>query len=205
MQKVLVSGGKGDIAQAIAKLLREQGIYEVVTPGKDEMDVTSIESVDKYVKNYVPDILVNNAGYVVPNSIKNSNIESEHRAIEINLFGTFNCAGAVLKYNPNAIIINIGSSAATKIHGTWSSYCAAKAGVVMASQCWAADGVKCICVSPGRAATKMRKSLYAVEDPDTLMKPADFAQIVYKAIKGEYPNGTHINVNVNNVKGLING
>ena len=205
MQKVLITGGNGDIAQAIAHLLKSTGKYETFTPGKDILDVTSIASVNKYMENCTPDILVNNAGYVVPNSIKNSNIESEKKAFDINLFGTFNCTAAVLKKNPKAIIINIGSSAATKVHGTWSSYCSAKAGVVMATKCWAEDGVQCICVSPGRALTKMRKSLYANEDPNTLLKPDDFAQIVFKAIKGEYPNGSHINVNVNNVKELING
>lgn len=73
----------------------------------------------------------------------------------------------------------------------------------MATRCWAEDGKNCICVSPGRTATKMRRGLYPNEDQATLMNAEDFAQVVIYAIEGKYPNGAHINVNINNVKNLI--
>lgn len=204
MKKVLITGGQGDIAQAIAKKLRNQGEYEVRTPGKDEMDVTDTDAVKQFVEKFVPDILINNAGYVFPQTIKDCDIEKEKRALDINLFGTFNCTSAVLKRNKDAKIINIGSSAATKVHGTWSSYCAAKSAVVMATKCWAEDGVYAVCVSPGRTATKMRSGLYPEEDKSTLLKPDDFATIVLYAIEGKYTPGEHINVNLQNVEDLLN-
>lgn len=203
MKKVLITGGDGDIAKAIERKLQQFQQYEIRTPGKSELDVTNIESVTEYVSFWTPDILINNAGYVVPQSIAGCDIKKEKKTIDINLFGTFNCTAAVLSKNPGAQIINIGSSAATKLHGTWASYCAAKAAVVMATQCWAEDGFNCICVSPGRTATKMRKKLYPNENQSTLMCTDDFAQIVLYAIQGKYPSGTHLNVNVDNVKELI--
>lgn len=203
MKRVLITGGNGDIAQAIAQKLTELGGYEIRTPGRTEMDVTSVESVEAYVSQWVPDVLINNAGYVFPQSISDCDITKEKNSIDINLFGVFNCSAAVLKRNPAAHIVNIGSSAATKIHGTWSSYCATKAAVVMATQCWAEDGVSCVCVSPGRAATKMRRGLYPNEDQSTLMKTTDFAQVIAYAVQGKYPNGAHLNVNVNNVQSFI--
>lgn len=203
MKKVLITGGNGDIAKAIAKKLLCDGEYEVRTPGKEELNVTDIAGVEKYAGEYTPDILINNAGYVLPQPISECNLESTKIAIDVNLFGTFNCAAAVLKRNKGAIIINIGSSAATKVHGTWSSYCAAKAGVVMATQCWAEDGIKALCISPGRTATKMRKGLYPDEDINTLLKPDDFAQIVMYALQGKYKWGSHINVNIENVGELL--
>lgn len=203
MEKVLITGGEGDIAQAIAKKLLNKGEYDIKTPGKRELDVTDIAAVTQFVKNFVPDILINNAGYVLPQSIKNCDIESERKAFDINLFGIFNCTAAVLKENKNARIINIGSSAATKVHGTWSSYCAAKAAVVMATKCWAEDGVYTVCLSPGRTATKMRRGLYPQEDQNTLLKPEDFATIVLYAVEGKYASGEHINVNLQNVGELI--
>lgn len=203
MVKVLITGGEGDIAGAIAELLRRSGQYEVKTPGKRELDVTDIESVARYVDAWFPDILINNAGYVIPQSIYDCDVNGEKRSLDINLFGTFNCTAAVLKRNDKAQIINIGSSAATKAHGTWASYCAAKAAVVMATKCWAELGVNCICISPGRTATKMRKALYPEEDRTTLMDPADFARIVLYALQGKYKNGSNIDVNVGNVKELI--
>ncbi len=205
LKKVLITGGQGDIAQAIEKkLLSFENQYEVRRPGKGEMDVTSVRSVTDYLDDFVPDVLINNAGYVLPQSIKDCNIESEKKTFEINLFGTFNCASAVLSKNKNVKIINIGSSAATKIHGTWSSYCSAKAAVVMATKCWAEDGIDAVCLSPGRTATKMRKGLYPNEDQKTLLNPDDFAVIVLYAIQGKYASGEHINVNLQNVEELIN-
>lgn len=197
----VITGGKGDIAQAIKKRIESE--YTVYTPGKEELDVTDIASVDSYFRGKNVDLLVNNAGYVVPMSIAGCDIESEKKAIEINLFGVFNCTRSVLSGNRYAKIINIGSSAATKVHGTWSSYCASKAGVVMATMCWAADGVDVVCVSPGRTATKMRRGLYPDEDPGTLLKPDDFAAVVYKAIHGCYERGRNIDVNISNVEELL--
>ncbi len=203
MRKVLITGGQGDIAKAIGKRLAADGNFEVRTPGRRELDVTSIESARNYVENFTPDVLVNNAGYVFPQSLRGCDAERLQEAIAVNLFGVFNCAAAVLARNPKAQIINIGSSAATKIHGTWSSYCASKAGVVMATECWAEDGINAVCISPGRTMTKMRRGLYPGEDQSTLLNPADFAEIVYFAIQGRYPPGSHINVNLQNVGELI--
>ena len=149
-------------------------------------------------------ILINNAGYVLPYSIGSCDLYSEKRAIDINLFGTFNCTAAALKRNPHIKIINIGSSAATKVHGTWSSYCASKAGVVMATMCWADDGYDVICISPGRTATKMRKGLFPNEDQSTLLATEDFAKVIRKAINGAYVKGSHINVTKQNVGDLLN-
>lgn len=74
----------------------------------------------------------------------------------------------------------------------------------MATKCWAEDGVYTVCISPGRAATKMRSGLYPDEDRRTLLDPDDFATIVLYAIEGKYASGEHINVTVQNVGGLIN-
>ena len=204
MQKVLITGGNGDIAKAIAKKLQSEKDYVIKTPGKEELDVTNIYSIDDFLDDFTPDILINNAGYVFPQSILKCDVKNTKKALDINLLGVFNCTASVLKRNKDAVIINIGSSAATKVHGTWSSYCAAKAGVVMATKCWADDGVKTLCISPGRTATKMRRGLYPNEDIATLLKPEDFAKIVVLALNGRYEWGSHINVNLQNIGELLN-
>ena len=205
MQRVLITGGHGDIAKAICEKLEIEGGYEIKAPGKDELDVTNWESIRGYMEKFVPDILINNAGFVVPQSIKNCNLQFTKKSLDINLAGIFYCTAIALEKNHRLQIINVGSSAATKIHGTWSAYCAAKAAVVMATKCWAADGLYAVCISPGRAATKMRKGLYPEEDQDTLMKPEDFATVIMKAVHREYETGSHINVNKQNVEEIING
>lgn len=201
-KKVLITGGNGGIAVAIKELLEETG-YTVCAPGRSEMDVTNIKAIERIMSEFVPDILINNAGYVVPQSIKNADIESTRKHIEINLNGTFYCTEIALKYNPNVDIINIGSAAAIEVHSTWSEYCATKAAVVMATKCWAEDGVYSVVISPGRTRTKMRKFLFPDEDQSTLLMPEDFSKVVMKAIKREYKSGSHIVVRKQNVEQLL--
>ena len=202
MKKVLITGGSGGIAQSIKALLESEG-YEVYAPGRKELDVTDWNSIENTMKSFVPDILINNAGYVVPCSIKEANLENAKKHIDINLSGTIYCTQIGLKHNPNLEIINIGSAASVETHATWSEYCATKAGVLMATKCWAEDGIFCVCVSPARTKTKMRKSLYPDEDQSTLLEPDDFAKVVYKAVTHQYPSGTHIVVRKQNVQQLL--
>lgn len=203
MKKVLITGGSGGIAQAIKALLEEDG-YRVLAPTRTEMDVTDWNSIESVVKEFVPDILINNAGYVIPKSVKEMDLENTKKHIDINVGGTFYCTGIALKYNPNLQIVNVGSAAAVESHATWSEYCASKAAVVMATKCWAEDGLYAVVISPGRTRTKMRKFLFPDEDQSTLLEPVDFAKVVMKAVRKEYASGTHIIVRKQNVQELIN-
>ncbi len=203
MKKVLITGGSGGIAQAIKALLEEDGYY-VLAPTRTEMDVTDWNSIESVVKAFVPDILINNAGYVVPKSVKEMDLENTKKHIDINVGGTFYCTGIALKYNPQLQIVNVGSAAAVESHATWSEYCASKAAVVMATKCWAEDGLYAVVISPGRTRTKMRKFLFPDEDQSTLLEPVDFAKVVMKAVRKEYASGTHIIVRKQNVQDLIN-
>ena len=82
MKKILITGGNGDIAKAIGNVLQEIGSYEVRTPGKEEMDVTSPADVENFISQWVPDVLINNAGYVVPQSIGNCDMKTIKRTLE---------------------------------------------------------------------------------------------------------------------------
>ena len=203
-KKVLITGGNGGIALAIKDQLELEG-YEVYSPGRQEMDVTDVFSIEQVVSEFVPDILINAAGYVVPQSVKAADLVSTKKHIEINLLGTFYCTQIALKYNSHLDIVNIGSAASIATHATWSEYCASKAGVVMATKCWAEDGLYSVVISPGRTKTKMRKALFPDEDQSTLLEPSDFAKVVLKAVKKEYPTGTHIIVRKNNVQDILKG
>ena len=201
--KVLITGGNGDIAQSIKQELLSADGYEVLAPGRDVLDVTNVESIEKTISSYIPDILINNAGYVVPKSIKEADVLNSKKHIDINLGGVFYCTEIALKYNPSLQIINIGSAAAVETHATWSEYCATKAAVVMATKCWAEDNLYAVVISPGRTKTKMRKSLFPDEDQETLLKTEDFAKVVMKAVRKEYETGSHIIVRKQNVQELL--
>lgn len=201
--KVLITGGFGDIAQAIKRQLEAES-YRVFAPSRQEMDVTDWNSIEKTMRDYCPDILINNAGYVLPRSVRHADLENTKRHIDINLGGVFYCTELGLKYNPELRIVNIASAAAVETHATWSEYCATKAAVVMATKCWAEDGLYAVAISPARTKTKMRKSLFPDEDSSTLLHPDDFACVVLKAVRMDYEPGTHIIVRKQNVQELIN-
>lgn len=202
-KKVLITGGSGGIAQAIKALLEKDG-YTVFAPTRQEMDVTSWDSIDAAMKEFIPDILINNAGYVVPQSIKQMDLENTKKHFDINVGGTFYCTGIALKYNPDLEIVNICSAASIESHATWSEYCASKAAVAMATKCWAEDGLYAVAISPGRTRTKMRKFLFPDEDQSTLLEPYDFAKVVMKGVRKEYPSGSNIIVRKQNVQQLLN-
>lgn len=201
-RKVLITGGNGGIAKAIKSELELEG-YIVLAPGRTEMDVTIVESIENVVSTFVPDVLVNVAGYVVPQSVKDADLANTKKHIDINLLGVFYCTQIALRYNKHLDIINVGSAAAVTTHPTWSEYCATKAAVVMATKCWAEDGLYSVVISPGRTRTKMRKFLFPDEDQSTLLEPADFAKVIMKAVRKEYPTGTHIIVRKSNVQELL--
>ena len=201
--KVLITGGSGGIAQAIKALLEKEG-YTVFAPTRADMDVTDWDSIEKTIKAFIPDILINNAGYVVPQSIRQMNLENTKKHFDINLGGTFYCTGIALKYNPDLQIVNICSAASIESHATWSEYCASKAAVAMATKCWAEDGLYAVAISPGRTRTKMRKFLFPDEDQSTLLEPDDFAKVVMKGVRKEYPSGENIIVRKQNVQQLLN-
>ena len=60
MKMIVITGGQGDIAKAIKNELMQE--FEILTPGKEELDVTNIENVSKYFDEHIPDVLINNAG-----------------------------------------------------------------------------------------------------------------------------------------------
>ncbi len=198
MKKVLITGGNGGIATAIREALAASGDYEFFTPDIEDMDVTKIDSVESYFEKIKPDVLVNCAGYLNMTTAKGANLAKEKLAIDINLFGTFNCTTAAVNNNPEVVVINLGSGAATRAIPEWSSYCATKAAVVMATACWALEGVKTVCLSPVKTATAMRTDAFPDEDKKTLLTPAQVARVAVKAINGEYAYGSNINITFDN-------
>jgi len=68
-RRVLVTGAARGIGKAIAALYAEHG-HEVLTPGRAELDLSSVSAVESYVADTPPDIdiLINNAAenMVVP-------------------------------------------------------------------------------------------------------------------------------------------
>lgn len=190
--RIIITGGKGDIAQAIAKILQTKyRNYQILTPSKDEMDISNSNLIDIYLSMNKPDILINCAGVIWPSKIEPSDISLWKKQIEINLIGTYLCSKFALE-NGAKIIINIASTSGLEGRAGWSAYCASKAGVISLTQSLAEEKVKAYCVSPGRTQTKMRKILFKNEDQTKLLNPNAIGELVADIIGGHYANGSHI-------------
>ncbi len=202
--RIVITGGSGDIAKSIIKKIKcSYPFAEIFSPNKQELNVLNYEECQLFIKNVRPDILINNAGYIKEHVLSSDDICSDLKTIDINLSSIFNLSNAAIKYNKDCLVINIGSSAGTKARGGWSAYCAAKAGLIMATKCWAEEGVNTICLSPGRTISKMRKMLFPTEDQSSLLQPDKFADVVILAMKNKFINGSNVDVTINNVEELI--
>jgi len=89
--------------------------------------------------------------------------------------------------NQGGVIVNVSSGAATNALEGWSHYCATKAGLLSLTTCvhkeCAADGIRCVGISPGTVATNMQKVISASEiNPVSQM---EWSQHISPEIVGE--------------------
>ncbi len=201
-KKVLITGGNGAIAKAIAELLLQYD-YEVFCPGRDILDVTDYNNIVNVITNFKPDVLINNAGCYSSHYIYENKYDLEEEVIKVNLLATFWCTSVALTVNKDVVVINVGSTAAVEDKPKRSSYCASKAAVVMATKCWAKEGVRTVCISPGKTQSKLRRNIYPDEDQSTLLKPEDLAPFFLKAIDGCYNYGDNIEFTIDSINSHI--
>lgn len=186
MEKVLITGGKGDIAVAISKKIGSK--YVVFKPSKDELNVTDLSSVENYFKLNGPfDLIVNNAGSIHPKSLLESQEDKWVQDIMINLVGVYYVSKRGLEQNKSAIIINIASTAAYAAYKEWGSYCSAKAAVVTFTKSMANDSFLAYAIAPGAVLTKFRDNFDLPND--NALAAMDIADVVEEIIEGLYNPG----------------
>lgn len=157
----IVTGGNGDLAQAIVRALESGGV-RVHAPGRNLLDVNSPESVQRFFAGIERvDLLINNAGLradVVSAKMSKTDWDA---VLSTNLRGAFLCAqaaGLKMMRQRTGHIVNIGSFSAG--FGTFgqSNYAAAKAGLIGLTQSMARElgkrNVRVNCVLPGFLETK---------------------------------------------------
>jgi len=196
MKKMLITGGQGDIAQAIAERYKDE--YELYLPSSKELDVTDKNSVKEYIKDLEFDVLINNAGTIHPKRILESDEELWERDVKVNLIGPYFVTKRVLETNKNALIINISSTAAFNSYKDWSSYCASKAGLVTFTKCLAEDGFDAFVLCPGAILTKFRDDLNLSNDD--AMSQDQFVSHFENVMQGNYQSGDVIFVRKNELK-----
>lgn len=187
-KKVLVTGGNGDIAKAISENLNQN--YIVETPERNELDVSSIESVDSFFSNRSFDIVINNAGTLYSSTVVDSDPHLWIRDINVNLIGTYLVSRASVRKNKMVRVINISSTAAFNSYLDWTSYCASKAGVLKLSMGMVKDGYDVVTICPGAIDTKLRDELDIVNP--NVMTVSEGIKPIIEAVEGVYESGNVI-------------
>jgi len=186
-QTIIVTGGAGDIGQALCRRFLADG-HRVAMLDRDssaldkaaasfetdalqtvQADVTDLESVRQAVARVEArfggiDVLVNNAGGVVSPTLGTTQ-EAEWLAdIELNLNGAWRCFRAVqdgMVERRRGIVVNIASVNGSGIYG-YPAYSAAKAGLMQLTRFIAVEfgqyGIRANAVAPGSVKTQAWKA-----------------------------------------------
>lgn len=160
------------------------------------VDLTKEEQVQKCVNTIgkrfdTLDILINVAGYAEPKPLLETTMDNWDTTYRVNVHAVFILTREVVKYmkQTGGTILNIASTAGMSSRPGWLAYSSSKAALISMSQTLSDElaeyGIKVYCASPGRCATKLRRTLAPDEDPATIMQPEHVADVVNYLISDE--------------------
>lgn len=129
------------------------------------------------------DILVNNAGYTAPAAMQQTTFADFERTMGVNLYAPFTIVQELLHAGNNfELIINVASTAGITGRAGWLTYSSSKAALIAMSAVMKEEltiyGTRVVCISPGRCATDLRRTLAPDEDPSTIMQPEHVAAVM---------------------------
>ena len=84
LKKIVITGGNGRFAQILKK---DNNKLDILYPGKKELNILDINSINKYLKKNKPKYLIHAAALSRPMSIHNKEIS---KSIDLNIIGTAN-------------------------------------------------------------------------------------------------------------------
>ena len=101
-RKVLITGVNGQLGRAVKERFAED---ELICTDVDELDITNLDSVQKFVGNVKPDLIINCAAYTAVDKAE-ENVEEE-KAVRLNTYGPENLAIAASKND--SMIVHIST------------------------------------------------------------------------------------------------
>ncbi|MBP7949426.1 MAG: SDR family oxidoreductase [Verrucomicrobiales bacterium] len=162
----VITGGAGALAGALRSELELTG-WQVLAPGRRELDVCRRHSVERYFQNLERlDLLINNAGVRIDRAMAAMSETDWDHVVDTSLKGAFLCSQAAARLmipRGDGCMVNVGSySGRTGVAGQ-ANYAAAKAGLVGLTQSLAREfgpaGIRVNCVLPGWLETKFTANL----------------------------------------------
>ena len=100
MKTILISGGDGKFAQS---LIKENYKYKILAPNKNLMDITKLNSIEKYIKNKKINYFIHAAAFSTPMKDHKTKIK---KSIMTNIIGSSNVTLACIKRKIKLIYIS---------------------------------------------------------------------------------------------------
>jgi 3-oxoacyl-[acyl-carrier protein] reductase len=185
-QVVVVARASAAFDEAVAHLDEVRAPSVQVTPY--ELDLADRDGILQLVDRVFAthgnvDVLVNNAGYTKPVPLHQIDFADFERTIAVNLYAPFTVVQGLLHAgNKFDLVVNIASTAGINGRSGWLTYSASKAAVINMSEVMREElaiyGTRVVCISPGRTATDLRRTLAPDEDPTTIMQPEHVASVI---------------------------
>jgi 3-oxoacyl-[acyl-carrier protein] reductase len=121
------------------------------------------------------DVLINNAARVIDKPALEMSEEEWEQVINVNMKGTFLCsqvaATSMLQQEEGGLILNIGASTGIRARKNGINTCAAKAGIMIMTQCLALElgpKVRVNTIIPGLTRTEETELRFHLDDPAVL-------------------------------------
>ena len=164
--QALITGGAGDLAKVIQSSLEMAGVH-VHSPGKEELDVSSPDSVKAYLSAAGEiDLLVCNAGLTIDKPLARMTESDWTQVMDVNLKGAFLCTREVsrgMMKRRSGHIVFIASFSAVHPPAGQANYAAAKAALLGLMKSMAQElgprNIRVNAILPGFLETKMTEEL----------------------------------------------
>lgn len=132
MKRIVITGGRGHIAQKIASVFSDAG-WHVSAPGRDALDVSDPVAITRYFQSQQPDLLVCCAGIVSDGPLLRLSEEVWDQTVRVNFDGAARAALAALPAmvsRKEGHIVFLSSNSALKPPKGQAAYATAKAGLL---------------------------------------------------------------------------
>ncbi len=210
--KVLITGGSRGIGKATAEIFEAKG-YEIIAPSRSELDLSSSESVDKYLNSICDiqiDSIINNAGINNIELLESVSDQQLEEMLQIDLISPIRLLRGLiphLKESSAGRIVNVGSIWAVVSKSGRSVYSASKNGMHGITNALALElaeyNVLTNTVCPGFTLTELTQKNNSNEQIENITKqiplgrlamPNEIARLIYflGSIENTYITGQKI-------------